>query len=65
MNQQYIISAPIGNVVAPAGAISEQALRDFGAQISVDPVWKEKFAKDDIESVLEYLKTAGYTVVAA
>lgn len=65
MNQKYIITAPIGNTIAPAGAVTEQELRDFGVSISAEPTWKEKFAKDPIEDVLGYFTTADYVVAKA
>lgn len=63
MNEQkYTISAPIGNIVAPAGSLTEQELRNFGVSISPEPTWQEKFEKDSIESVLEYFRAAEYVV---
>ena len=62
MTQKYTITAPMGNVLAPVGPLNEQELRDFGASISPEPTWKEKFEKDPIEQVLEYFRNAAYAV---
>lgn len=60
--KMYTLSAPVGNAIAPQGPVTEQGLRDFGAQISADDTWKAKFAGDPISDVLEYFRTAGYVI---
>lgn len=62
MTQKYTVEAPIGNVLAPIGKITEEELRDFGASISAEETWREKFKSDPIEEVLGYFKTAGFKV---
>ena len=60
----YKVSAPLGNVMIPNDQMTEQQLRDFLPQIVQDPesaeIWKEKALKDPIETLIEYLKLAGY-----
>lgn len=63
---KYKVEAPVGNIVVPNKPITEEELRNFVVQIVQDAnenaVWLEKAAKDPIESVVEWLQNAGYTV---
>lgn len=62
----YKISAPLGTTLVPKDTMTEAELRSFASQLvqeadQVD-VWKEKVAKDPIESVVEWLNQVGYDV---
>ena len=63
---KYKVESPIGNIVVPKNALTEQELREFVIQIISDSsqreTWLEKANKDPIESVVDWLITAGYKV---
>lgn len=64
----YKISAPIGTEVLPKEKLAEKELREFATQLIKEPsereIWAEKFQKDEIESVVEWLIQAGYKIEA-
>lgn len=62
MEKKYSIQAPIGNVIVPKELMTEQELRQYAAQVTTDPVWKEKMLVDPIEEVLQSLGRAGYNI---
>lgn len=64
--KKYKLQAPIGNIIIPKEVMTEKELREFVPQLVQDAeqnaIWKEKAAKDPIESVVDWLRQAGYTV---
>jgi len=67
MNEiKYKLVAPLGNIIVPKEIMNEQEVREFAAQLVQDAaesdVWKEKVAKDSIESIVKWLQSIGYKV---
>ena len=67
MNEiKYKLVAPLGNIIVPKEIMNEQEVREFAAQLvqeaAESDVWKEKVAKDSIESIVEWLQSIGYKV---
>ena len=65
--KRYKISPPIGTIIVPKAIMTEKDVREFAPQIVQDPevkseVWLEKIAKDSIEDVVDWLRSAGYIV---
>lgn len=59
---KYKVTAPIGNVAAPPTVADEKELRRYAIQITTNVSWQEKFEKDPINEVIEWLERAGYTI---
>ena len=62
----YKVSAPVGVSVLPKEVMTERDLRDYAKQQIQEPeqaeTWGEKFDKDPIESVAEWLRNTGYQI---
>lgn len=67
MNQKkYKLQAPIGNVNIPKEIMTEIELREFMSQLIQDSslarTWEAKVKNDSIESIVEWLRMAGYII---
>lgn len=64
----FKLLAPVGSIVTFKESMTEKEIREFTLQILSNQadeemdVWEEKIKKDPIESVIEYLRSAGYIV---
>jgi|CXWL01.1.fsa_nt_gi hypothetical protein len=63
---KYKIKPPFGSNIVSKEVMTETELRAFVPQIMGDAeaaeVWKEKVAKDKIEDIIDWLRSAGYIV---
>lgn len=63
---KYTLVGPVGNLITPPQPMTGKTLREFALQLIQDDesnaVWREKVEKDEIDSVIEWLTNAGYTV---
>lgn len=71
--KKYKVSAPSGSTIISIpykpnteNVFTEKELREYAMQLIHDPSWtdswKEKVSKDPIESVIEWLSSAGYQI---
>lgn len=62
----YKIEPPLGNTLLPKEVMTEKEIRAFMPQLIQEPevveIWKEKAEKDPIETVIEYMRQAGYVI---
>lgn len=62
--KMWKLTAPVGNIASPAEAVNAADLRKYAMNITSDASWREKFEKDPIEEVIEWLERGGYVVDA-
>ena len=65
--KKYKISPPLGNFILPKEIMTEQEVKEFVLTMVQDSdmaseTWREKIAKDPIEDVIDWLRSAGYIV---
>jgi hypothetical protein len=66
MEKTFKVRSPISSSILPKEVMNEKELRGFASEIAssseMAETWKEKAMKDPIESVVEWLTNAGYTI---